>query len=82
MGEEGERLGAGWAASQAVEQEVAVWRRAPPRAILTEIEQEVETATRPLTRWLVEELAGADTPALRAWLAELVLAALRALPAT
>jgi len=60
--EETESLGAGWAAvSQAVEQEVAGWRRAHPRATLTEIEQEVETATRRLTRWLVEELAGEET---------------------
>ena len=57
-----EALGVGWAAvSQAVEQEVAGWRRAHPRATLTEIEQEAETATRQLTRWLVEELAGEDT---------------------
>ena len=62
MVEESERLGAGWSAvSQAVEQEVAMWRRAHPRATLTEIEQEVEAATRQLTRWLVEELAGEDT---------------------
>lgn len=48
MVEAGERLGAGW-------------RRAHPRATLTEIEQEVEAATRGLTRWLVEELAGEET---------------------
>lgn len=58
MGEEGAALGAGWgAAQQAVEEEVATWRRAHPRATLTEIEQEVEAVTGRLRRWLVEELA-------------------------
>ena len=62
MVEAGERLGAGWSAvSQGVGEEVAGWRRAHPRATLTEIEQEVEAATRGLTRWLVEELAGEET---------------------
>jgi hypothetical protein len=65
MVEGAEGLGADWAAvSQAVEQEVAVWRRTHRRATLTEIEQEVERATRPLTRWLVEELAGEETAVL------------------
>lgn len=58
MGEGTESLGAGWVAEQqAVEDEVATWRRAHPRATLTEIEQEVEAVTGRLRRWLVEELA-------------------------
>ena len=65
MVEDAERLGAGWAAvSQTVEREVAGWQRAHPRATLTEIEQEVETATGRLRRFLLEELAGEAAVAL------------------
>jgi len=58
------REGADWTAlsgalehSEAVQQQVAAWRRAHPRATLTEIEQAVEQATRQLGYWLVATLA-------------------------
>lgn len=67
-----ETLGAGWAAAaQSVEQEMATWRRAQPRATLTEIELAVEAATARLHAHLIAELvhgvgeaAAAEQPAV------------------
>lgn len=59
----------GWdLAGRAVAQEVAAWRRAHPRATLTEIELAVEAAVGRLQGRLVEDLAngaGADRAAER-----------------
>lgn len=56
----------GWdLTGRAVAQEVAAWRRAHPRATLTEIELAVEAAVSRLQGRLVEELAngaGAEEP--------------------
>lgn len=59
----------GWdLAGRAVTREVAAWRRAHPRATLTEIELAVEAAVGKLQGRLVEDLAngvGREEPAAR-----------------